>query len=77
MSTKHSSLQICSIIYNALCIAQTPYGLGLPTDLRPKINLDKYSEINFAGRPFYMAGITGFKVALCFAYLRITGSNIK
>lgn len=24
-----------------------------------------------------MAGITGFKVALCFAYLRITGSNIK
>ncbi|RMD41312.1 hypothetical protein DV735_g3825, partial [Chaetothyriales sp. CBS 134920] len=31
--------------------------------------------INFAGRPFYMAGITGFKVALCFAYLRITNSS--
>jgi len=77
MLTRHSSTQICSIIYNGLCIAQTPYGLGLPTNLRPKINLDKYSEINFAGRPFYMAGIAGFKVALCSAYLRITGNNIK
>ncbi|KAL8708413.1 MAG: hypothetical protein Q9220_006703 [cf. Caloplaca sp. 1 TL-2023] len=27
--------------------------------------------INFAGRPFYMIGILGFKVALCWAYLRI------
>lgn len=29
------------------------------------------SQINFAGRPFYMMGILGFKVALCWAYLRI------
>ncbi|KAL8803789.1 MAG: hypothetical protein Q9200_006077 [Gallowayella weberi] len=29
------------------------------------------SAINFAGRPFYMMGILGFKVALCWAYLRI------
>ena len=29
------------------------------------------AQINFAGRPFYMMGILGFKVALCFAYLRI------
>lgn len=34
-------------------------------------------QINFAGRPFYQIGIMGFKVALCFAYLRITGSNIR
>ncbi|RMZ85028.1 hypothetical protein DV738_g147, partial [Chaetothyriales sp. CBS 135597] len=66
---------ICSIIYSGLCIGQSRYGLGLPVALRPKVNLDKYSIINFAGRPFYMAGITGFKVALCFAYLRITNSG--
>lgn len=40
-----------------LCIGQRVWGLGLP--------------INFAGRPFYMVGILGFKVALCLAYLRI------
>ncbi|KAK5946823.1 hypothetical protein PMZ80_000967 [Knufia obscura] len=68
---------ICSIIYNALCITQTRYGLGLDPKSRPDINANKYSEVNFAGRPFYMAGTTGFKVALCFAYLRITGSNTK
>ncbi|KAL8657432.1 MAG: hypothetical protein Q9226_001925 [Calogaya cf. arnoldii] len=28
-------------------------------------------QINFAGRPIYMFGILGFKVALCWAYLRI------
>lgn len=28
-------------------------------------------QINFVGRPFYMFGILGFKVALCFAFLRI------
>jgi len=69
--------QICSIIYNSLCITQSRYGLGLPLSIRPVANLNKYSEVNFAGRPFYMAGIAGFKVALCFAYLRITGSNTK
>lgn len=68
---------VCSIVYNGLCISQSRYGLGLPIKLRPKANLNKYSEINFSGRPFYMAGITGFKVALCFAYLRITGSNLN
>ena len=30
-----------------------------------------WQQINFAGRPFYMIGILGFKVALCCAYLRI------
>ena len=32
-------------------------------------------KVNFAGRPFYMAGITGFKVALCIAYLRISNHS--
>lgn len=56
---------------------QSRYGLGLPLKIRPVVNLNKYSEINFAGRPFYMAGICGFKVALCCAYLRITGHKIN
>ncbi|KAL8968542.1 MAG: hypothetical protein Q9183_002417, partial [Haloplaca sp. 2 TL-2023] len=71
--------QVCSIIYGGLCIGQTRYGLGLPISLRPEENLDPYSVINFAGRPFYMAGILGFKVALCIGYLRIiqTSSHPK
>ncbi|KAI4160081.1 MAG: hypothetical protein LQ342_006032 [Letrouitia transgressa] len=62
---------ICAIVYSGLCIGQSAWGLGLPIKLRPKPNLNQYSIINFAGRPFYMFGILGFKVALCFAYLRI------
>ncbi|KAI9857527.1 MAG: hypothetical protein M1824_004787 [Vezdaea acicularis] len=66
---------VCSVIYNGLAIGQSRWGLGLPIALRPKVNLNEYSTINFAGRPFYMAGITGFKVALCLAYLRIVHRN--
>ncbi|KAI4113472.1 MAG: hypothetical protein LQ345_005558 [Seirophora villosa] len=62
---------VCAIIYAGLCIGQTKWGLGLDVALRPKANLDQYSVINFTGRPFYMIGILGFKVALCWAYLRI------
>jgi hypothetical protein len=62
---------ICSVIYNALAIEQTRWGLGLPLALRPKENANRYSQVNFAGRPFYMLGVLGFKVSLCFAYLRL------
>ncbi|KAH6665369.1 hypothetical protein B0J14DRAFT_230970 [Halenospora varia] len=62
---------VCAVIYAALTITQSRYGLGLPLALRPKVNLNKYSEVNFAGRPFYMMGILFFKVALCLGYLRI------
>ncbi|KAI4136776.1 MAG: hypothetical protein L6R39_007616, partial [Caloplaca ligustica] len=62
---------ICAIIYAGLCIGQSKWGLGLPLKMRPKPNLNEYSVINFAGRPFYMMGILGFKVALCWVYLRI------
>ncbi|ELR05656.1 hypothetical protein VC83_02952 [Pseudogymnoascus destructans] len=68
---------ICSVIYSGLCISQSRWGLGLDIAIRPKENLDKYSVINFAGRPFYMAGITGFKVALCLSYLRILNKSNK
>ncbi|KAM3075385.1 hypothetical protein ACMFMG_007176 [Clarireedia jacksonii] len=62
---------LCSIIYNGLTITQSRWGLGLPIALRPKVNLNSYSTVNFAGRPFYMMGILGFKISLCFSYLRI------
>lgn len=62
---------LCAIVYSGLCIGQSRWGLGLPLQLRPKPNLNEYSVINFTGRPFYMVGILGFKVALCWAYLRI------
>ncbi|ESZ91556.1 hypothetical protein SBOR_8057 [Sclerotinia borealis F-4128] len=62
---------LCSIIYNSCTIAQSRWGLGLPLALRPLVNLNTYSVVNYAGRPFYMMGILGFKVSLCFSYLRI------
>ncbi|KAI9647782.1 hypothetical protein NHQ30_004170 [Ciborinia camelliae] len=62
---------LCSIAYVTCTIAQSRWGLGLPLTVRPKVNLDTYSAINYAGRPFYMLGILGFKVSLCFSYLRI------
>lgn len=32
-------------------------------------------QVNFAGRPFYMLGITGFKVSLCLAYIRLVAKQ--
>ncbi|KFY72041.1 hypothetical protein V499_07810 [Pseudogymnoascus sp. VKM F-103] len=68
---------VCSVIYSGLCIGQSRWGLGLDIAIRPTENLNQYSVINFAGRPFYMAGITGFKVALCLSYLRILNKSNK
>ncbi|KAF7596976.1 hypothetical protein BBP40_011342 [Aspergillus hancockii] len=66
-----------SIIYNAVCVAQSRYGLGLPLRLRPKENLPMYTKINFAGRPFYQMGIAGFKAALCLSYLRLLSGTTR
>lgn len=33
------------------------------------------NQVNFAGRPFYMLGITGFKVSLCLAYIRLVAKQ--
>ncbi|KAI5467652.1 hypothetical protein BGZ63DRAFT_32648 [Mariannaea sp. PMI_226] len=62
---------VFAIIYSALCIAQTRYGLGLPLLLRPKENLVVYTRVNYAGRPFYQLGISFFKVALLVSYLQL------
>ncbi|CEJ61728.1 Putative Integral membrane protein [Penicillium brasilianum] len=67
-----------SIIYSALCIAQSRYGLGLPLLLRPKLDLPTYTKLNYAGRPFYQLGIAGFKASLCLSYLRlISGTSMN
>ncbi|KAF4551511.1 Hypothetical protein D9617_13g100110 [Elsinoe fawcettii] len=63
---------ICSIIYVALSIMQTRYGLGLIPARRPPDDLSMYTLYNYAGRPFYLTGIGCFKVALCLSYLRFT-----
>ncbi|RSL38151.1 hypothetical protein CEP53_015127 [Fusarium sp. AF-6] len=62
---------VFSIIYSAMCIAQTRYGLGLPLRLRPQKDLVTYTRINYAGRPFYQLGISFFKIALLISYLRL------
>ncbi|KAL3421351.1 integral membrane protein [Phlyctema vagabunda] len=67
----------CSISYNALCIAQTRWGLGLTLALRPKANLADFAVVNFAGKPIYIAGILGFKVSLCLSYLRILANSSR
>ncbi|GJP98480.1 integral membrane protein [Aspergillus niger] len=68
---------IFSIIYSALCVAQSRYGLGLPLSLRPKADLPDYTKLNYAGRPFYQLGIAGFKASLCLNYLRLISGTSK
>ncbi|KAF7156379.1 hypothetical protein CNMCM6106_009646 [Aspergillus hiratsukae] len=68
---------VFSIIYNALCIAQSRYGLGLPLALRPRADLPTYTKLNYAGRPFYQLGIAGFKAALCINYLHLLSKTSK
>ncbi|KAM0322027.1 hypothetical protein ACHAQA_009770 [Verticillium albo-atrum] len=62
---------VFALIYSILTIVQTRYGLGLPLLLRPKENLNIYTKVNFAGRPFYQLGISFFKIALLLSYLRL------
>ncbi|CEJ92812.1 hypothetical protein VHEMI08442 [[Torrubiella] hemipterigena] len=62
---------VMGVAYSVLCIVQTKYGLGLPPAIRPKANLNKYAEVNFAGRPIYQMGISFFKIALLVSYLRL------
>lgn len=50
---------------------ETRYGLGLPVGSRPPENLDIYTKVNYAGRPFYQLGISFFKIALLVSYLRL------
>ena len=54
---------------------ETRWGLGLPLKDRPRTSADEYGRVNFAGRPFYMLGILGFKVSLCLAYLRLLSAQ--
>ncbi|RAH51296.1 uncharacterized protein BO95DRAFT_350980 [Aspergillus brunneoviolaceus CBS 621.78] len=68
---------VFSIIYSALCMAQSRYGLGLPLKLRPKEDLPEYTKLNYAGRPFYQVGIAGFKASLCLNYLRLISGTSK
>ncbi|OQN97273.1 hypothetical protein B0A48_16815 [Cryoendolithus antarcticus] len=67
---------VTCIIYNVLAVYQTRLGLGLPVSLRPKPSLAQYSVIQFSSRPVYMLGITCYKVALCFAYLRFVSPGM-
>ncbi|KAF4625375.1 hypothetical protein G7Y89_g12788 [Cudoniella acicularis] len=67
----------CSVVYTTLTIVQSRYGLGLPLTLRPPENVKLWTTTNFAGRPFYMLGLMGFKVALCLGYLRILSRGKK
>ncbi|CAG8087563.1 unnamed protein product [Penicillium salamii] len=68
---------IFAIIYSALCISQSRYGLGLPIKLRPDADYKTYSKINYAGRPFYQIGIGGFKASLCLSYHRLISGTSK
>ncbi|KAJ6078796.1 hypothetical protein N7467_008549 [Penicillium canescens] len=68
---------IFSIIYSALCISQSRYGLGLPLKYRPKPDFPTYSKLNYAGRPFYQVGIAGFKASLGLSYLRLISGTSK
>ena len=54
---------------------ETRWGLGLPLADRPRADASEYGRVNFAGRPFYMLGILGFKVSLCLAYLRLLSAQ--
>lgn len=66
-----------AVIYSALCISQSRYGLGLPLKKRPAENYVTYSKLNYAGRTFYQVGISGFKASLCLSYLRLISGTSK
>lgn len=55
-------------------LVQTRYGLGLPFSKYPPQNREYSKVLNYAFRAFYCVSVSGFKVALCFSYLRCIGN---
>ncbi|KAK0651726.1 hypothetical protein B0T16DRAFT_85461 [Cercophora newfieldiana] len=68
---------IASAGFAIVTILQTKWGLGLDhiADL-PAENIYQFGLIQYAGAPFYISSILGFKLALLFSYLRFVPKGI-
>ncbi|PNS17191.1 hypothetical protein CAC42_7245 [Sphaceloma murrayae] len=60
---------ILSVAYSVLAIIQTRWGLGLPIAQRPATSLYELRVLSYAGKPFYMLALAGYKLAVCLACL--------
>ncbi|KAG9995918.1 hypothetical protein KCU78_g17705, partial [Aureobasidium melanogenum] len=60
-----------TVIYAVLAVYQTRLGLGLPLELRPTEDLHKFTLLNYAGRPIYVAASMTFKIGVCLGALRM------
>ncbi|KAG9664363.1 hypothetical protein KCU64_g710, partial [Aureobasidium melanogenum] len=60
-----------TVTYTKLAIRQARLGLGLPVASRPTEDTYEFTQLNYAGRPIYIAALASFKIALCCETLRM------
>ncbi|KAF0327441.1 hypothetical protein K4K61_011908 [Colletotrichum sp. SAR11_59] len=67
----------CAAGFAVVSIMQTKWGLGLKklTDM-PEENLYEFGLLQYAGAPFYISSILGFKLSLLLSYLRFIPKGI-
>ncbi|OQO08264.1 hypothetical protein B0A48_06134 [Cryoendolithus antarcticus] len=66
---------VLGLVYSALAIYQTRWGLGLHIEDFPAANPVPFSKIQYIGGPIYCLAVLGFKVSLVASYVRVAGFN--
>ncbi|OQO09229.1 hypothetical protein B0A48_06121 [Cryoendolithus antarcticus] len=66
---------VLGLVYSALAIYQTRWGLGLHIEDFPSANPVPFSKIQYVGGPIYCLAVLGFKVSLVASYIRVAGFN--
>ncbi|KAK6436449.1 hypothetical protein LTR95_007367 [Oleoguttula sp. CCFEE 5521] len=66
---------VLGLVYSALAIYQTRWGLGLHIEDFPPANPVPFSKIQYIGGPIYCLAVLGFKVSLLASYIRVAGFN--
>ncbi|TVY18528.1 hypothetical protein LARI1_G004162 [Lachnellula arida] len=66
----------CSLGFLIVTLLQTRWGLGLQhlADM-PDENIFNFGVLQYAGAPFYISSIWGFKISLLFSFLRIAAEK--
>lgn len=68
---------VSAAVFSVITILQAKWGLGLQDiDDMPPENIYNFGLLQFAGAPFYIGGILGFKLALLTSYYRFVPVNI-
>ncbi|KAF8471230.1 hypothetical protein BDZ91DRAFT_677701 [Kalaharituber pfeilii] len=66
---------LMSLGFTIVSALQTKWGMGLRIEDFPEENTLPFGKLQYAGAPFYILGILGFKLCLLISYIRIASDQ--